>query len=103
MTDTERLVKFEVLGQEHAFYTGATDEELRAIFGLVRQQVETGANAKTGTLPTGKIAVLACLNLASRYVKLRQEFDDYKRNSELRLADLTEKIKAGLPGDNWEE
>jgi len=100
MTDAERLVKFEILGHEYAFYTGATDDELRAILGLVRQLVENGANTATGTLPVGKIAVLACLNIASRYVKLKQEFEDYKQDSENRLGDLSEKIRTGLPEEN---
>lgn len=100
MSDKERLVKFEILGQEYAFYTGATEEELRAILGLVRQLVESGSNTVTGTLPVGKVAVLACLNIASRYVKLKQDFDEYRTDSEHRLADLADKIKGRLVEEN---
>jgi cell division protein ZapA (FtsZ GTPase activity inhibitor) len=103
MVESERLVKFEILGQEYAFYTGATDEELQVILGLVRQLVENGANKVTGTLPVGKVAVLACLNIASRYVKMKQEFEEYRQTSELRLADLSEKIKASLPTESSDD
>ena len=79
MSETERLVKFELLGQEYKFYTAASEEELRAIFSLVRQLVETDSSQNTGTLRVGKVAILACLNIASRYVKLAREFEGFKR------------------------
>jgi cell division protein ZapA len=42
------------------------------------------------------VAVLACLNIASRYVKLTQEFEGYKRDSEERIVRLNEEIRARL-------
>lgn len=96
MTETERLVKFELLGQEYAFYSAASDEEVRSILSMVRQLVESGSTRTTGTLPVGKVAILACLNIASRYVQLKQEFDDYKKDSEERIVRLNEEIRARL-------
>jgi len=32
MTESERLVRFKLLGQEYAFYTGASEDELDAVF-----------------------------------------------------------------------
>lgn len=95
MSETERLVKFELLGQEHKFYTAASEEELRSIFSLVRQLIETDSNSK-GTLPVGKIAIMACLNIASRYVKLKHDFELYKRDSEERIIGLNEEIRSKL-------
>lgn len=99
MSETERLVKFELLGQELQFYTASSEEELRMIFSLVRQLVETDLPTTTGTLRVGKVAILACLNIASRYVKLLHEFEGYKRDSEERIVRLNEEIRAKLLAD----
>ena len=96
MANTERLVKFELLGQEYRFYTAASEEELQSILSLVRQLVEHGSTQNTGTLPVGRIAIMACLNIASQYVKLKQEFDDYRWDSEQRMVRLSEEIRAKL-------
>ena len=99
MPEKERLVKFDILGQEYKFYTAASEEEMRSILTLVRQLVESGSDGVTGTLPVGKIAIMACLNIASRYVKLQQDFDNYKRDSEERMVGLSEEIRAKLLSD----
>ncbi len=96
MSNTERLVKFELLGQEYKFYTAASEEELKSILSLVRQLVENGATPTSGTLPVGRMAIMACLNIASQYVKLKQEFDDYRWDSEQRMVRLSEEIRAKL-------
>jgi cell division protein ZapA (FtsZ GTPase activity inhibitor) len=93
MPDAERLVKFNLLGQDFAFYTGASEEEMEAILNLVRQQVDESSNESGKTIPVAKVAVMASLNLASRYVRLKQDFDDYRLGSEARLGILCEKIE----------
>jgi cell division protein ZapA len=99
MANSERLVKFELLGQEYKFYTAASEEELKSILSLVRQLVENSSAQVTGTLPVGRVAILACLNIASQYVKLKQEFDDYRWDSEQRMVRLSEEIRARLLAD----
>ena len=96
MADEERMIKFELLGQEYKFYTAASEEEMQSILSMVRQLVETGSNQATGTLPVGRAAILACLNIASRFVKLEQEYADYRRDSEQRMMRLNEEIRAKL-------
>ena len=96
MVDTERLVKFELLGQEYKFYTAASEDELKSILSLVRQLVENSSSQATGTLPVGRVAILACLNIASQYVKLQQEFDDYRWDTDQRMIRLREDIRAKL-------
>jgi cell division protein ZapA (FtsZ GTPase activity inhibitor) len=96
MSNTERLVKFELLGQEYKFYTAASEEELKSILFLVRQLVENGSSQAKGTLPVGRVAIMACLNIASQYVKLKQEFDDYRWDAEQRMVRLNEEIRAKL-------
>ncbi len=92
-------MKLDILGQEYKFYTAASEEELQSILALVRQLVETGSNRSTGTLPVGKIAVMACLNIASKHVKLEREYEDYRREEQDRLMKLNEKIRSHLITD----
>ncbi len=99
MSETERLVRFELLGQEYKFYTASSEEELRTIFNMVRQLVETSSPQTTGTLPVGKVAILACLNIASRHVQLLNDFEGYKRDSEERIVRLNEEIRSKLLSD----
>lgn len=96
MVEQERLVTFELLGQEYKFYSAASEEEMKSILSLVRQLVETDSSQQVGTLPVSKIAILACLNIASRFVKLEQEFTEYKLDSENRFARLNDEIRAKL-------
>ncbi len=99
MSDKERLVRFELLGQEHAFYTAAPEEEMESILTLVRNNVGTNSPNIAGTLPVSKVAVLACLNIASLYVKLELEFEEYKHNSQTRIVRLNEEIRAKLSAE----
>ncbi len=99
MSDKERLVRFELLGQEHAFYTAAPEEEMESILTLVRNNVGTDSPNIAGTLPVSKVAVLACLNIASLYVKLEQEFEEYKHSSQTRIVRLNEEIRAKLSAE----
>ena len=99
MSNSERLVEFELLGQEYKFYTGASEEEMQAILLLVRQLVETEPKTTVGTLASGKKAILACLNIASRYVKLEQEFTDYRESTEKGISGLSDEISKGLSAE----
>jgi cell division protein ZapA (FtsZ GTPase activity inhibitor) len=99
MSDKERLVRFELLGQEHSFYTAASEEEIESIYSLVSSLVKSSSPHSSATLPVSKVAILACLNIASRYVKLKREFDEYKSNSGTRIIRLSEEISAKLSGE----
>lgn len=94
MAEKERLVEVQLLGHEFRFYTASSEEEMDAILRLVQELIEVDPHRKTGTLPMGQIAVLACLNIASRHVRLRNEFEQYRNDSEERLRELTNEIRA---------
>ncbi len=96
MSDKERLVRFTILGQEYAFYTGASEEEMAKILNLVTKLVQEGSGGPKGTIPASKVAILACLNIASRYIKLKQDFETYKAENETRASNLVDKIDATL-------
>ena len=94
MTESERLVKFTLLGQNFAFYTGASEEEMESILSMVREQIESigGGDKPGGTIPVSKIAVMACLNLASNYIKLKQEHSSYKQDTAAKLEELNNRL-----------
>jgi len=97
----ERLVRFELIGIEFAFYTGAPEEEVDEIIKMVTDLVEENcSSATTGSVAVGKVAVLASLNIASKYVELKRDFNNYKQKTESRLVRLGEQINEGLVEEN---
>ncbi len=99
MSETERLIRFHLLGQDFAFYTGASEEEMDAILALVKKQVEENGGRGGGTIPVSKVAVMACLNLASRYLRLKNEHESYRRTAEEKVRILNQKVAAVLTAD----
>lgn len=92
----ERLVKFEVLGQEYPLYTDAPEEDVQEILLLVRTQLEDMEQASPHILPANKLAILTSLNIASKYVKIKREFDEYRQRVEEKFSLLTKKIEQNL-------
>jgi cell division protein ZapA len=92
----ERLVRFELLGQEYTFYTGAPEDEVADILDLVQGLVKENMSGASGAIPVNKVAVLVSLNIASRYFELKSNFDRYKADTEQRIASLTRQIDSGL-------
>ena len=76
----ERLVKFEVCGQEYPLYTDAPEEDVQEILDLVKSQIEK--HSKSTTLLSAKLAVLVSLNMAGKYVKLKRDFELHKQQVE---------------------
>ena len=98
MSESERLVRFHLLGQDLAFYTGASEDEVEKILALVREQIE-GSSLQpggSGSIPVHKVAVMTCLNLASKYIKLEQEFESYKMGTKNRLESLNDRMDTAL-------
>lgn len=92
----ERLVRFELMGQEYSFYTGAPEGEVADILALINELVEENISGVSGAIPVSKVAVLVSLNVASRYFELKSQFDRYKAETEQRMAALTRQIDLGL-------
>jgi len=101
MSESERLVKFSLLGQNFAFYTAASEEEMEKILALVKEQVESigGGDKPGGTIPVSKIAVMACLNLASNYLRLQEEHDQYRESTVAKLGELSDRLDFALPDE----
>ena len=88
-----RLVKFEVFGQEFPLYTDAPEDEVQEILALVKSQFEEHAqSSSTGVLPANKVAVLSSLNMAGKYVKLRKDFEAYKKS----LDELLDRVNSNI-------
>ncbi|MDR0477967.1 MAG: cell division protein ZapA [Desulfobulbaceae bacterium] len=96
MDAQERQVRIELLGQEYWFFTAATDEEVEAILSLVRGLVKTDATAHPGTLVSVRVVTLACLNIASQYVRLKTEFDHFRLENNRRLQEVAAAIEEDL-------
>ena len=96
----ERLVKFEVLGQEYPLYTDAPEEDIEEILNLVRMQIESQSKSSKSVLPANKVAVLTSLNMAGKYVSMKRDFEQYKQEMTERVERLTSVIKNSLPLDN---
>ena len=92
----ERLVKFEVLGQEYPLYTDAPEEDVREILELVKSQIEHSAQGGPQYIPANKLAILTSLNVAGKYVRLKKDFDQYRQKVDEYLGRLTEKIEETL-------
>lgn len=90
----ERLVKFEVLGQEYPLFTDAPEEDVQEILQLVKSQLEDIKHSASHVLPPNKLAILTSLNMASEYVKLKREFTEYRLKVEESLGLLSERMES---------
>jgi cell division protein ZapA len=95
----ERLVKFEVLGQEYPLYTDAPEEDIEEILQLVKMQIENHSKSSKSVLPANKVAVLTSLNMAGKYVRLKRDFEQYKQEMSELVDRLTAVIENSLPPD----
>ena len=96
----ERLVKFEVLGQEYPLYTDAPEEDIEEILHLVKMQIENLSKSSKSLLPANKVAVLTSLNMAGKYVRLKRDFEQYEQQMSVLVDRLTSVIENSLPPDN---
>jgi len=87
----ERLVKFEVCGQEYSLNTDAPEEEVEEILNLVKSQIEM--HSKSPNFLPARLAVLVSLNMAGKYVRLKRDFEEHKLMVEGKLSAITELIE----------
>ena len=88
----ERLVKFEIFGQEYPLHTDAPEDDVREILDLVKSQMEL--HAKSSKVLPVKIAVLVTLNMAAKYVRLKRDHERLKKLEEQRISQLVEQIES---------
>ena len=91
----ERLIKFEVFGQEYTLNTAAPEDEVTEILQLVRSQFEKIAPTSS-RIVSDKIAILTCLNMAGEMVKLKKELNSLKKEADENIMALTKRIESYL-------
>jgi len=89
----ERLVKFEIFGQEYPLHTDAPEDDVREILDLVKSQMEM--HTKSSKILPVKIAVLVSLNMAAKYVRLKRDHERLQQREEKKICDLVSHIENG--------
>lgn len=92
----DRLVRFQLFGQEFAFYSNAPDEEVESVIDLLRQELESGEKLSRSSVPSNKMLVLGCLRMAAKYVQLHREHEAFREMQKTRLGHLADKVASGL-------
>lgn len=87
----ERLVKFEIFGQEYPLNTDAPEEDVREILDLVKSQMEM--HAKSAKILPVKIAVLVTLNMAAKYVRLKRDHERLKNKENNAISQMISQIE----------
>lgn len=90
----ERLVKFEIFGQEYPLHTDAPEDDVREILDLVKSQMER--HTKSSKILPVKIAVLVSLNMAAKYVRLKRDHERMLLREEKRVGALISQIESSL-------
>nr|MBF0222947.1 cell division protein ZapA [Desulfobulbaceae bacterium] len=90
----ERLVTFEVLGQEYPLHTDAPEEDVREILDLVRNQIEH--HSKSAKMLPAKVAVLVSLNMAGKYVKLKRDLEKLRVQENHEIDRIVNQIESSL-------
>ncbi len=96
MSERERLVQFELFDKNFSFYTEESEENMEKILTLLRDVVDGDYPSGAGGISLTQTGVLGCLKLAARYVRLENEFNEYKKASTERLTQLSEDIFRSL-------
>jgi len=92
----ERLVHFELFGQEFSFYTDASREDVDHIIKMVRAELDEEGTAKRTSLPSNKMLVLCCLKIAARYIQLEKEFSAFRSHQDASIDKLINKVSSGM-------
>ncbi len=92
----ERLIQFTFLGSKYKVYTRISDDEMGDILAFLQHVEEDLLQGGENRLPVGKAAVMACLDIASQYVRLQKEYDRYRLETEKRISSLNSRIDKDL-------
>ncbi len=87
----ERLVKFEIFGQEYPLHTDAPEDDVHEILALVKSQMEL--HTKNSKILPVKIAVLVSLNMAAKYVRLKRDHERLQQREDKKIRELVSKIE----------
>jgi hypothetical protein len=92
----DRLVRFQLFGQEFTFYSDAPEDEVESVIALLRLELESGEKMNRSSVPSNKMLVLGCLRMAAKYIHLHREFKEYRQSQENAIDHLIDKVSSGL-------
>ena len=93
---SDRLVRFQLFGQEFTFFSDAPEEEVESIIALLRQELDTDEKHSRSAVPSSKMLVLGCLRMTAKYVQLQGEYHEYRQSQERLIEHLINKVTDGL-------
>ncbi len=93
----ERIVEFQLLGQVFSFRTDLPEEMVREIQQLLTQK-EREIQKKYKLLPPLKVAVLMLLQISSEYVKIKNEYQDFRKALVEKASKIDDYIKKNSLG-----
>jgi cell division protein ZapA len=92
----DRLVRFNLFGQEFAFYSDAPAEEVESVIALLRHELESNEKLSRSAVPSSKMLVLGCLRIAAKYVHLEREYGEFRQAQHQVVGNLIDKVTANL-------
>jgi len=69
---------------------------VQEILALVKTQLENTGQGSSHVLPASKLAIVTSLNIASKYVKLKREYEGYKQRVEEKISQLSARIEKNI-------
>ena len=92
----DRLIRFQLFGQEFTFFSDAPEEEVESIIVLLRQELGADEKLSKSAVPSSKMLVLGCLRMAAKLVQLQGEYQEYRQSQQRLIEHLISKVTGGL-------
>ena len=92
----DRLIRFQLFGQEFTFFSDAPEGEVEAIIALLRQELDADEKLNKSAVPSSKMLVLGCLRMAAKLVQLQGEYQEYRQSQQRLIEHLISKVTDGL-------
>ena len=92
----ERLVQFELFGQDFSFYTDASEEDVVRIIDLVREELGADQSKKTAQIPSSKMLILGCLKIAAKCVQVEKDFETFRAQQDESITRLIGKYSSEM-------
>ena len=87
MSEELRSIKVSIFGRDYNIRGGSDSEYIRTVAAHVDSVMRDIAD-KTGSLSSGRIAILAALNIADEMLKDRQRFNEFANELAQELGDV---------------
>lgn len=92
----ERLVHIELFGQDFSFYTDASEEDVERIVSVVRQELGTDVSGAKAPVPSNKMLVLCCLQIAARCVQAEKDLESFRSKQDETIDKIIGRVSSEL-------